>query len=162
MKIIIDSISFLIIVGQIIMDMTIEDEKKKSKASLFVAQTIKYFLVGGIGVGVNLGLLYVLTDFLGIWYILSQGIAIAISITNNFFLHRYWTFKNEIVEPKTLERYIKFFIVSIIGMGIQLGLTFILVENYAMYYLSAAVLSIIVASAFNYLVNRKWTFEIKL
>ena len=152
----------LIIVDAFKRVMTIEDEKKKSKFSLFVAQTIKYFLVGGIGVGVNLGLLYGLTDFLGIWYILSQGIAIAISITNNFFLHRYWTFKNEIVEPKTLERYIKFFIVSIIGMGIQLGLTFMLVENYTMYYLSAAVLSIIVASAFNYLVNRKWTFEIKL
>ena len=162
MKIIIDSIRLLIIVGQIKRDMTIEDEKEKSKFSLFMAQTIKYFLVGGIGVGINLGLLYILTDFLGIWYILSQGIAIAISITNNFFLHRYWTFKNEISEPKTLERYIKFFIVSVVGMAIQLGLTFMLVENFAMYYLFAAVLSIIAASAFNYLLNRKWTFEIKL
>jgi len=152
----------LIIEGHINMDMTIEDDENKSKFSLFMAQTIKYFLVGGIGVGVNLGLLYILTDFLGIWYILSQGIAIAVSITNNFFLHRYWTFKNEIVEPKTLERYVKFFIVSVIGMGIQLGLTFMLVENFAMYYLYAAVLSIIAASAFNYLLNRKWTFEIKL
>jgi dolichol-phosphate mannosyltransferase len=142
--------------------MTIEDEKKKSKFSLFVSQTIKYFLVGGIGVGVNLGLLYGLTDFLGIWYILSQGIAIAISITNNFFLHRYWTFKNEIVEPKTLERYTKFFIVSVVGMCIQLGLTFMLVENFALYYLYAAILSILASSAFNYLLNRKWTFEIKL
>ena len=142
--------------------MTIEDDEKKSKFSLFMAQTIKYFLVGGIGVGVNLGLLYVLTDFLGIWYILSQCIAIAVSITNNFFLHRYWTFKNEIVEPKTLERYIKFFIVSVVGMCIQLGLTFVLVENFGIYYLYAAVLSIIAASAFNYLLNRKWTFEIKL
>ena len=142
--------------------MTIEDGEKKSKFSLFMAQTIKYFLVGGIGVGVNLGLLYILTDIFGIWYILSQGIAIAVSITNNFFLHRYWTFKNEIVEPKTLERYIKFFIVSVVGMCIQLGLTFVLVENFGIYYLYAAVLSIIAASAFNYLLNRKWTFEIKL
>ena len=94
--------SFLIIVGQI--NHGHDDrgrEGKKSKVLIVhVAQTIKYFLVGGIGVGVNLGLLYVLTDFLGIWYILSQGIAVAISITNNFFLHRYWTFKNEIDEPK--------------------------------------------------------------
>ena len=142
--------------------MTIEDGAKKSKFSQFMSQTIKWFVVGGIGVAINLGLLYVLTDFLGIWYILSQGIAVAFSITNNFFLHRYWTFKNEIVEPKTLERYIKFFIVSVVGMCIQLGLTFILVENFAMYYLYAAILSIIAASAFNYLLNRKWTFEIKL
>jgi hypothetical protein len=68
----------LIIVDAFKRVMTIEDEKKKSKFSLFVAQTIKYFLVGGIGVGVNLGLLYGLTDFLGMWYILSQEIAIAI------------------------------------------------------------------------------------
>ena len=152
----------LIIEGHIKRDMTIEDDEKKSKFSLFMAQTIKYFLVGGIGVGINLGLLYVLTDFLGIWYILSQGMAIAVSITNNFFLHRYWTFKNEIVEPKTLERYIKFFIVSVVGMCIQLGLTFVLVENFALYYLYAAVIAIGSASAFNYLLNRKWTFEIKL
>ncbi len=142
--------------------MTIEDGAKKSKFSLFMAQTIKYFLVGGIGVAINLGLLYILTDFLGIWYIMSQGIAIAISITNNFFLHRYWTFKNEIVEPKTVQRYIKFFIVSVVGMSIQLGLTFVLVENFALYYLYAAVIAIGSASAFNYLLNRKWTFEIKL
>ena len=122
--------------------MTIEDEKKKNKFSIFVSQTIKYFLV--------------------IWYILSQGIAIAVSITNNFFLHKYWTFKREIVEPKTLERYTIFFIVSVIGMGIQLGMTFAMVENYDMYYLYAAVIAIGSASAFNYLVNRKWTFEIKL
>ena len=99
---------------------------------MFLRQS-SIFLVGGIGVGINLGLLYALTDFLGIWYILSQGIAIAVSITNNFFLHRYWTFKNEIEEPKTLERYVKFFIVSVVGMGIQLGLTFALVESYSVY-----------------------------
>ena len=151
----------LIIEGHIKRDMTIEDEKK-SKFSIFMAQTIKYFLVGGIGVAINLGLLYILTDFLGIWYILSQGIAIAVSITNNFFLHRYWTFKNEIAEPKTVQRYIKFFIVSVVGMSIQLGLTFILVENFALYYLYAAVIAIGSASAFNYLLYRKWTFEIKL
>ena len=142
--------------------MTIEDGEKKSKFSLFMAQTIKWFVVGGIGVAINLGLLYVLTDFLGIWYILSQGIAVAFSITNNFFMHRYWTFKNEIDEPKTLERYIKFFIVSLIAMGIQLGLTFTIVENSTTYYIHAAILAILAGSAFNYLLNRKWTFEIKL
>jgi len=152
----------LIIEGQIKRDMTIEDEEKKSKFSMFVAQTIKYFMVGGTGVVVNLGLLYFLTDFIGIWYILSQGIAVSLAITNNFFLHRYWTFKKEITESKTLERYTKFFIVSVVGMAIQLGLTFLLVENYAMYYLYAAVLSISVASVFNYSINRKWTFGIKL
>ena len=46
-------------------------------------------------------------------------------------------------------------------MGIQLGITFALVENIAMYYMYAAGIGIIVAGAINYVVNRRWTFGIK-
>ena len=142
--------------------MAADDEKPMTKFSLFAKQTFKYYLVGASGVLVNLGLLYFLTDVIGVWYMLSQGIAIAVSITTNFILHKFWTYKQEITEAKTLERYIKFILISLIGMGIQLGLTYSLVESLSMYYLHAAVLSITIASLFNYFANRKWTFGIKL
>ena len=57
--------------------------------------------------------------------------------------------------------YFKFLIVSLIGMGIQLGITFVLVENIALYYMYAAGIGIVVAGAINYVVNRRWTFGIK-
>ena len=141
--------------------MAVDDEKPMTKFSLFAKQTFKYYLVGASGVLVNLGLLYFLTDVIGVWYMLSQGIAIAVSITTNFILHKFWTYKKEITEAKTLERYIKFILISLIGMGIQLGLTYALVENLLFYYLHAAIISVIIAGTFTYLANRKWTFEIK-
>lgn len=141
--------------------MIANDRKKMSKFSLFAKQTFKYYLVGASGVLINLGLLYFLTDIFGIWYIMSQGIAITVAITSNFFLHKFWTFKKEIVEARTLERYFKFIIICLTGMGMQLGLTYVLVENLLFYYLHAAVISIIITGSFNYLVNRKWTFGIK-
>ena len=137
------------------------DEKKKKNYSLFAKQAVKYYSVGVTGVLVNLGILYLLTDFLGFWYLASQIIAISVSITTNFFFNRSWTFRDSIENQRTSEMYVKFIIVSLFGMGIQLGITFLLVENAAAYYLHAAGIAIVIAGAINYIVNRRWTFGIK-
>ena len=137
------------------------DKNKMDRFSIFAKQTFKYYLVGACGVLVNLGLLYFLTDIIGAWYVFSQAVAAGVSMTTNFTLHKFLTYRKEIKEAKTLERYIKFITISLLGMGILLGLTYVLVENFAMYYMHAAMLSIAIAGSFNYFANRKWTFGIK-
>ena len=137
------------------------DKNKMDRFSIFAKQTFKYYLVGACGVLVNLGLLYFLTDIIGAWYVFSQAVAAGVSMTTNFTLHKFLTYRKEIKEAKTLERYIKFITISLLGMGILLGLTYVLVENFAMYYMHAAILSIAIAGSFNYFANRKWTFGIK-
>tara|TARA_B100001123_G_C15212515_1_gene987865 strand:+ start:168 stop:596 length:429 start_codon:yes stop_codon:yes gene_type:complete len=137
------------------------DKNKMDRFSIFAKQTFKYYLVGASGVLVNLGLLYFLTDIIGAWYVFSQAVAAGVSMTTNFTLHKFLTYRKEIKEAKTLERYIKFITISLLGMGILLGLTYVLVENFAMYYMHAAMLSIAIAGSFNYFANRKWTFGIK-
>ena len=141
--------------------MTVDGKKEIGGVSLFAKQAIKYYSVGGSGVLVNLGILYALTDFMGLWYIASQVIAISISISSNFLFNRFWTFSGSIQEQRNSVMYVKFIIVSLIGMGIQLGITFALVENIALYYMYAAGIGIVVAGAINYVVNRRWTFGIK-
>ena len=140
--------------------MTVDGKKEIGGFSLFAKQAIKYYSVGGSGVLVNLGILYALTDFMGLWYIASQVIAISISISSNFLFNRFWTFSGSIQEQRNSVMYVKFIIVSLIGMGIQLGITFALVENIALYYMYAAGIGIVVAGAINYVVNRRWTFGI--
>ena len=141
--------------------MTVDGKKEIGGFSLFAKQAIKYYSVGGSGVLVNLGILYALTDFMGLWYIASQVIAISISISSNFLFNRFWTFSGSIQEQRNSVMYVKFIIVSLIGMGIQLGITFALVENIALYYMYADGIGIVVAGAINYVVNRRWTFGIK-
>ena len=141
--------------------MTVDGKKEIGGFSLFAKQAIKYYSVGGSGVLVNLGILYALTDFMGLWYIASQVIAISISISSTFLFNRFWTFSGSIQEQRNSVMYVKFIIVSLIGMGIQLGITFALVENIALYYMYAAGIGIVVAGAINYVVNRRWTFGIK-
>ena len=153
--------SLIIIQGILTKNMTIDEGKNTGGFSLFAKHAVKYYAVGGSGVLVNLGILYALTDLAGYWYIASQIIAISVSITSNFLFNRFWTFGESIEDQRNSVMYLKFLIVSLIGMGIQLGITFVLVENISLYYMYAAGIGIIIAGSLNYVVNRRWTFGIK-
>ena len=153
--------SLIIIQGVITKNMTIDEGKNAGGFSLFAKHAIKYYAVGGSGVLVNLGILYALTDLAGYWYLASQVIAISVSITSNFLFNRFWTFSGSIEDQRNSVMYLKFLIVSLIGMGIQLGITYLLVENVAVYYMYAAAIGIAIAGGINYVVNRRWTFGIK-
>ena len=141
--------------------MTLSDQSKQNRFSLFAKHAVKYYIVGASGILVNLGLLYVLTEFVGLWYILSYVVAISVSITTNFIFNKLWTFSDSLKSQKAIVMYMKFVGVSLVGMGIQLGSTFLLVENLSIYYMIAALISIGIASTINFIINRRWTFGVK-
>ena len=141
--------------------MTLNDQSKGTRFSLFAKHAAKYYTVGAIGVLVNLGLLYYLTEFIGLWYFLSYVIAISVSITSNFVFNKFWTFRDSIDAQRTIVMYIKFVGVSLLGMGIQLGSVYVFVESLSIYYMLAAVISIGIAGGINFIINRRWTFGVK-
>lgn len=141
--------------------MTLRDQEKGSRLSIFAKHAAKYYAVGASGVLVNLGLLFYLTEYVGLWYFLSYTLAISASITSNFILNKLWTFRGSINSQRTLVMYGKFVSVSILGMAIQLGSVYLLVETLSVYYMLAALISICIAGAVNFMINRRWTFGIK-
>ena len=141
--------------------MTLRGQEKGSRLSRFAKQAAKYYAVGASGVLVNLGLLFYLTEYVGLWYFLSYTLAISASITSNFILNKFWTFRDSINSQRTIVMYVKFASVSFLGMGIQLGSVYFLVESLSVYYMLAALVSISIAGVINFMMNRRWTFGIK-
>jgi dolichol-phosphate mannosyltransferase len=141
---------------------TLDKEDKLGRISLFAKHAFKYYLVGASGILVNLGILFVLTEYVGVWYLLSSSIAIYVSITSNFLLNKAWTFRDTVMKQRSFLMYGKFIGVSLVGMGIQLGFNYIFVEKLSVYYLLAALISIVIASSVNFVLNRRLTFGIKL
>lgn len=141
--------------------MTLRDQDKGSRLSLFAKHAAKYYAVGASGILVNLGLLYYLTEYGSLWYFLSYALAISVSITSNFILNKFWTFRDSIDSQKTIVMYVKFVSVSMLGMAIQLGSVYVLVESLTVYYMLAALISICIAGAINFIINRRWTFGVK-
>ncbi|KRT61028.1 MAG: dolichol-phosphate mannosyltransferase [Thaumarchaeota archaeon CSP1-1] len=141
--------------------MTLRDQDKRSRLSLFAKHAAKYYAVGASGVLVNLGLLYYLTEYVGLWYFLSYALAISVSITSNFVLNKFWTFIDSIDSQRIIVMYVKFVSVSMLGMAVQLGSIYVLVESLTIYYMLAALISICIAGAINFIINRRWTFGVK-
>jgi len=141
--------------------MTLRGQEKGSRLSCFAKQAAKYYAVGASGVLVNLGLLFYLTEYVGLWYFLSYTLAISASITSNFILNKFWTFRGLINSQRTIVMYVKFASVSFLGMAIQLGSVYFLVESLSIYYMLAALISISIAGAINFIINRSWTFGVK-
>ena len=141
--------------------MTLRDQTKGNRLSLFAKHAAQYYAVGASGVLVNLGLLFYLTEYVGLWYFLSYTFAISASITSNFILNKFWTFRDSIDSQRTIVMYVKFVSVSLLGMAIQLGSVYVLVESLGIYYMLAALISICIAGGINFIINRRWTFGVR-
>jgi dolichol-phosphate mannosyltransferase len=121
----------------------------------------KFCLVGASGVGVNTGLLWLFTERVGLPYLGSSAIAIETSIITNFILNNYFTFRQR-NQPGTRAFFIrlgKFNVVSLAGLGINLGILGLFTEVFGVYYLLSNLIGIVVAFLWNYLVNTWWTWK---
>ena len=122
---------------------------------------LKFILVGLSGVGVNEGLLWLLHERFGLHLLLSSGIAIETSIITNFVLNNFFTFRQRNLPgiKAFFLRLVKFNLVSLGGLGINLGILWLFTEVFDVYYLLSNLVGIAVAFLWNYLVNTWWTWK---
>ena len=116
---------------------------------------IKFCLVGGSGIGVNMGVLFLLTDILGLFYVVSAVFSWLCAATSNFIFNELWTFRDlrKRGAQNILRRAIGFISVRFIGFLIYIGILTCLTELLGVYYLVSALIAITVAMIWNYLAS---------
>lgn len=122
---------------------------------------IKFCFVGGTGVLVNMGLLALLTEVGGFYYLASSAIAIETSIITNFILNNSWTWKKRNKNNSTIKRFFQFNLVSLLALVINMGTLYSLVEFFGLHYIIANLVGIALGTIINFFVNDKWTFKEK-
>jgi len=145
-------------------------------------ELIKYGIVGGIGLAVDLGVFYFLAIALSIEYPFSEfiggqlsvvGMSIEAStinvnishiissilaITNNFILNSYFTFK---VTDKKFKRFCSFAGIAAIGLCISTLLLTVLVQYLSLNYMPAKIISTLFVAMLQFLINKFFTFKTK-
>jgi len=119
---------------------------------------LKFCIVGFIGIIVNNGLLYAFTEFAHLFYLASAAIAVETSVVSNFVLHDIWTFKEDKNQP-ILKRFGSYQLISLIGIGMHLGLLYVLVNILGIYYIYANVGIIPIMTTWNFIMNRYITWK---
>jgi dolichol-phosphate mannosyltransferase len=132
-------------------------------------RVLRFGLVGVSGVLVNLAVFALLSDVLHIDDMVSLAIAVEASILSNFFFNNEWTFgdKNAAARVGFSARLIRYNLVSLVGMAIQLGsfrmITMLMMnamhlDKIGMWKYPAQLVGIAIAMAWNFLTNFFWTW----
>lgn len=84
-----------------------------------ITKFIKFGIVGASGMVVHFAVLYLLRDMVHINQFIANTIGFTTAATTNYFLNRIWTFRSH--EKQVGVEYLKFILVSVIGLGINNG-----------------------------------------
>lgn len=120
-------------------------------------QLVRYAVVGGSGVVLNLGSFTILVEVLDVDFRVAGVLAFAIAVTNNFLWHRGWTFRAR--GGRTGFQAAAFVTVSVTAFVVGLGMLWLLVEAAGVAEVAAQAIALAVASPTTFLVNRFWSFR---
>lgn len=120
-----------------------------------VVRFLKFGLVGGSGVLVNLVLLYALVDLLHWSPLVAAVVSIETSTLTNYLLNRAWTWRDRDHSWWSLVSYHG---VTLVGAGIQWALLALAVTFLHVHYALASVAGVAVATGWNFLGSDRATF----
>ena len=140
---------------------------------------VKFSVVGAIGAVVDFGILYLLHSVLGFHIVLSNTCSFTTAVLSNFFWNRYWTYPDSRSRPLSTQLR-QFFIVNIVGWGINTGILLLLRTpfasllvnlgsnltilsnpelSYKLGYNLAKAVATVVVMFWNFGINRIWTYS---
>lgn len=119
-----------------------------------IPRLVRYFISGGTGAVVNIGTLFLLTHFGGVWYVTSATLAFLTAFLVSFTLQRTWTF--ELRGTGQLARHTSlYFIVALFNTALNALFVYGLVEYLGVWYLLAQLISGIILAIGSFFLYRK-------
>ena len=117
---------------------------------------IKSIVTSMICFSLDYVLLYVLTEFLGLYYLLSAAISFTVANTLNFYLCARWVFPTGLSGGK---QYIAFLVVGAVGLALNTGLMALFTDVFSIYYMISKVIAASLVFFWNYFMRRYAIFK---
>jgi putative flippase GtrA len=118
-------------------------------------ELVRYVFVGGAATAVDYGSYYLLTRGLAMGALAANPLAYLAGNFVSFTGHHFVTFRSS---GKPLGEYVRFVIVTAVGLGISQIVVWLLLGLHT-HDLIAKAASVVISGLFNYLANRFWTFR---
>ena len=124
---------------------------------LLLSKLLKFGIVGCSGMIIDFGATYLCKEILKINKFLSNGIGFILAATSNYFINRIWTFNSQTEDIGI--QYAQFMIVSVIGLGINSLVLFLLNEKLKWNFYFSKVIAIAITTIWNFFANLLFTFK---
>lgn len=122
---------------------------------------MRFNLVGGLGIAIQLGSLGILKDLLHVQYLVATAIAVELAVLHNFVWHTRYTWKDRPGGVRvTLQRLLRFHLGNgLISIAGNLALMRLLAGSLGLHYLAANAISIAVCSFANFASSEWFVFR---
>ena len=116
-------------------------------------EIVRFCIVGGLSLLVDCGVLYGLTEFLGVHYLYSAGISFTVSVIFNYWLCVVYVFKG--AKKQTARQATIFIGSSVVGLGLNQLCMWFFVEIVTLHYMLAKLGATVIVTLWNYVMKRK-------
>ena len=123
----------------------------------FLLKFVKFGIVGFTGVFIDFGITWFTKEILKIQKYVANAIGFTSAATSNYILNRIWTFES--TNPRVMVEYTEFIIISLIGLGINTLVLWLLVSKLKMNFYVAKLFAIAVVTLWNFFANAFITFN---
>lgn len=124
--------------------------------SLFL-KILKFGVVGMSGMVIDFGSTYLCKEILKIHKYISNAIGFVLAASWNYAFNRIWTFESH--NPHVAFEFFRFFIVSLIGLGLNTLILWFLVSKLKQHFYLSKLFAIAVVMVWNFVVNWLVTFS---
>lgn len=119
---------------------------------------LRYLISGGTAAAVDLILLYILTDSVGLHYLTSAVLAFLVALVVSFLLQKFWTFQDESVD-RVHKQATAYFIIAALNLGLNTFLIYLFVEYAHLWYIFAQVLASGLIAFESFFISRYFIFK---
>lgn len=121
-----------------------------------ILKFLKFGLVGFSGVFVDFTTTFIFKEWFKVQRFVSNAIGFTIAATSNYYLNRIWTFESH--NPRVMVEFGQFFLISMIGLGINTLIIWILDRKFQFNFYVAKLVAIGVVTIWNFIANSYITF----
>ncbi|ANI90211.1 glycosyl transferase family 2 [Arachidicoccus ginsenosidimutans] len=118
---------------------------------------IRFGIVGFSGMIVDFSVTWLLKEKLKINKYIANSFGFVCAASSNYLLNRIWTFQSR--QQNIEKEYLSFFIVSLIGLGINNGIIFLLTRKGKMNFYIAKLIAVAIVILWNFTANDLITFR---
>ncbi|MDO8561325.1 MAG: GtrA family protein [bacterium] len=121
-------------------------------------QIFKFLIAGGFAFAVNIVALYVFTDILHIYYLVSTVLAFLVAFSVSFTLQKFWTFQD--ASRGNLHVQLQLYLaMQIANVTLNTGLMYLFVEYLHIWYIFSQTIITLVLSVIIFVINKKYIFK---
>jgi putative flippase GtrA len=120
-------------------------------------QLVRFACVGASGYVVNLAVFAACVHVVGIDYRFAAVVAFVVSVVNNFWWNRHWTFDAKHDHP--IFQGVRFFTVSLLAFGFTYVVLVALVSTAGMPKVVAQAIAIVAGTPLSFLGQKLWSFR---